>query len=387
MSQISKSRTIFARTTCSSLQREIAVKRCFKPIAAREPHRHHVFHHATPRKGLRDHACENGANIHCIDSGRSFLDPFGVRIKLRTHRRCLSLLASIPPSTRPYAELMRLDKPIGSWLLYAPCTWSIALATPVGSGIDWSTMGLFGVGAIIMRGAGCTINDMWDADIDKNVRRTAGRPLASGRVTHRQALGFLALQLSAGLGVLVQFDSTSIALGAASLGLVVAYPLMKRVTHYPQAVLGLVFNWGALLGYSCVSGGYWELSVMLPLYAAGWGWTMVYDTVYAHQDKVDDVIVGVKSTALKFGDEYTKALLAGFGTLSVGGLVLAGLQAGQALPYYAGVLLASGVGSWHVYTVDLNNPQSCWQCFNAMKWTGALVFAGAAANVYGAYLY
>jgi 4-hydroxybenzoate polyprenyltransferase len=136
---------------------------------------------------------------------------------------------------------------------------------------------------------------MWDSDLDKRVTRTAGRPLASGRVNHKQALAFLAAQLSVGLGVLLHLNDYSVVLGASSLALVVAYPLAKRVTSWPQAVLGLVFNWGALLGWAAVRGEC-DWSVVLPLYAAGWGWTMVYDTVYAHQDRADDIVVGIKST-------------------------------------------------------------------------------------------
>lgn len=168
------------------------------------------------------------------------------------------------------------------------------------------------------------------------------------------------------------------ALGASSLGLVVAYPLMKRITSWPQAVLGLVFNWGALLGWSAVRGDL-DLAVVLPLYSAGWAWTMVYDTVYAHQDRADDIVVGIKSTAVRFGD-HTKLWLSGFGAMSASGLVLAGVNAEQGWPYFVGVGGAVAHGIWSVYRTRLDVPSDCWRCFNHMKWGGAVVFAGAWAN-------
>eukprot|EP00035_Acanthoeca_spectabilis_P005516 m.114591 g.114591 ORF g.114591 m.114591 type:complete len:377 (+) comp13058_c0_seq2:132-1262(+) len=293
-------------------------------------------------------------------------------------REASQLRSWVPPAAWPYVELMRLDKPIGSWLLYAPCTWSIAMATPMGGALDLKLMTLFGVGAVVMRGAGCTINDMWDADLDKHVRRTAGRPLASGRVTHSQALAFLAAQLSVGLAVLLQLNMYSVVLGASSLALVVTYPLMKRVTAWPQAFLGLVFNWGALLGWAAVQ-GQCDWSVVLPLYAAGWGWTMVYDTVYAHQDRADDIVVGIKSTAVRFGGK-TKAWVAAFGALSTAGLLLAGVNAEQGLPYFLGVGGAVAHGARCVYLTRLGVAEDCWRCFNQMKWGGAVVFGGAWAS-------
>eukprot|EP00037_Helgoeca_nana_P025404 m.277984 g.277984 ORF g.277984 m.277984 type:complete len:318 (+) comp26936_c0_seq2:1009-1962(+) len=224
----------------------------------------------------------------------------------------------------------------------------------------------------------CTINDMWDADLDKHVRRTANRPLASGAINHRQALVFLAGQLSVGLAVLLQLNDYSVVLGASSLALVVVYPLMKRVTVWPQAVLGLVFNWGALLGWAAVRGEC-DWSVVLPLYTAGWGWTMVYDTVYAHQDRADDIVVGIKSTAVRMGVD-TKTWLAGFGALSIGGLTLAGINADVGLPYFLGVGAAATHAARSVYVTRLDVPHDCWRCFNQMKWGGAIVFGGAWAN-------
>lgn len=186
-----------------------------------------------------------------------------------------------------------------------------------------------------MRGAGCTINDLWDRDIDAKVERTKNRPLASGEITQMDAIVFLSAQLSLGLLVLVQMNWASILLGASSLSLVITYPLMKRITYWPQLVLGMAFNWGALLGW-CATQGSVNWAACLPLYAAGICWTIVYDTIYAHQDKLDDLQIGVKSTALRFGDN-TKLWLSGFTAAMLSGLTLAGMQCDQTLPYYAAV--------------------------------------------------
>ncbi|KAJ8415605.1 hypothetical protein AAFF_G00425850 [Aldrovandia affinis] len=281
-------------------------------------------------------------------------------------RRFFSLSAagivnSAPVAVQPYLRLMRLDKPIGTWLLYLPCTWSIGLAADPGCLPDLAMLTLFGTGALLMRGAGCTINDMWDKDFDKKVARTASRPIASGEISQLQALTFLGVQLTSALAVLLCLNYYSIALGAASLSLVVSYPLMKRITYWPQLVLGLTFNWGALLGWSAVMGSC-DWSVCLPLYFSGVMWTLIYDTIYAHQDKVDDVLVGVKSTALRF-QEQTKPWISGFMAAMMGGLVLTGVNAQQTLPYY-GVLSVMGLHLAHqIYTLDINNPEDCWKKF------------------------
>lgn len=192
------------------------------------------------------------------------------------------------PAIDPYLRLIRFDRPIGTWLLFWPCGWSIALAAAPGCAPDIGLLALFATGAFVMRGAGCTINDMWDRKIDRRVERTRERPLASGELTQLDALVFLAAQLGVGAQVLLQLNGYSIGLGVASLGLVVVYPLMKRVTYWPQLVLGAAFNWGALLGWSAVHGQVlW--SACAPLYAAGVCWTIVYDTIYAHQVSVKAV--------------------------------------------------------------------------------------------------
>ncbi|XP_077924993.1 4-hydroxybenzoate polyprenyltransferase, mitochondrial isoform X3 [Halichoerus grypus] len=203
----------------------------------------------------------------------------------RRSRLSLSAAAvvnSAPRPLQPYLRLMRLDKPIGTWLLYLPCTWSIGLAAEPGCFPDWYMLSLFGTGAVLMRGAGCTINDMWDRDYDKKVIRTVNRPIAAGDISIFRSFIFLGGQLTLALGVLLCLNYYSIALGAASLLLVITYPLMKRITYWPQLALGLTFNWGALLGWSAVKGSC-DPSVCLPLYFSGIMWTLIYDTIYAHQ--------------------------------------------------------------------------------------------------------
>ncbi|CAJ1069193.1 -hydroxybenzoate polyprenyltransferase%2C mitochondrial [Xyrichtys novacula] len=298
-------------------------------------------------------------------------------------RRCFSISAatvvnSAPASVQPYLRLMRLDKPIGTWLLYLPSTWSIALAADPGCLPHLGMLTLFGTGAMLMRGAGCTINDMWDKDFDKKVARTATRPIAAGEISQMQALVFLGGQLTLALGVLLCLNYYSIALGAASLSLVVTYPLMKRITYWPQFVLGLTFNWGALLGWSAVK-GCCDWSVCLPLYFSGVMWTLIYDTIYAHQDKEDDVKVGVKSTALRF-QEQTKPWLSGFTVAMMSGLVAAGINAEQTLPYYA-VLSAVAIHLTHqIYTLNINRPEDCWKKFVSNRNLGLLLFLGIVAG-------
>ncbi|XP_073397382.1 4-hydroxybenzoate polyprenyltransferase, mitochondrial isoform X2 [Dendrobates tinctorius] len=262
----------------------------------------------------------------------------------------------------------------GTWLLYLPCTWSIALAAQPGCLPDFYMLALFGTGAVLMRGAGCTINDMWDKDFDKKVARTANRPIAAGDITRFQSLVFLGGQLSLALGVLLCLNNYSIALGAASLSLVLTYPLMKRITYWPQLVLGLTFNWGALLGWAAIKGSC-DWSVCLPLYASGVMWTLIYDTIYAHQDKADDLLVGVKSTALRF-NEQTKPWLSGFSVAMLSGLTLTGLSCDQTLPYYAAVALIGGHLVHQIYTLDINNAVDCWKKFTANRTVGFLLFLG-----------
>ncbi|XP_071452805.1 4-hydroxybenzoate polyprenyltransferase, mitochondrial [Hetaerina americana] len=281
---------------------------------------------------------------------------------------------SSPPKLQPYMKLMRLDRPIGTWLLFWPCGWSIAMSAFPGSLPDITMLALFGAGAIVMRGAGCTINDMWDKDIDKQVARSKNRPLVIGALSQSDALVFLAGQLGLGLLILLQLNWYSVILGASSLGLVVIYPLMKRVTHWPQLILGMTFNWGALLGWSAVQGSC-DWSVCLPLYISGVCWTIVYDTIYAHQDKTDDIMLGIKSTAIKFGDN-TKYWLSGFGSTMVMGLIAAGLQSNQTLPYYVAISLVGGHLAKQLLTLDINSPEDCSKKFISNQRVGLILFLG-----------
>tara|TARA_R110002072_G_scaffold12032_2_gene52980 strand:+ start:728 stop:1657 length:930 start_codon:yes stop_codon:yes gene_type:complete len=276
---------------------------------------------------------------------------------------------------RPYLRLARLDRPIGTWLLLLPCWWAVAMAAP-GWPDPWF-MALFAVGALVMRGAGCTVNDIADRDIDKRVARTATRPITSGQVSVVQALAFLALQLAIGLAVLLQFNTYTVILGASSLVLVAIYPFAKRVTYWPQFVLGLTFNWGALLGWTAVTGRLEAPAVLL--YAAGLLWTMGYDTIYAHQDKEDDVLVGVKSTALKFGDA-TRPWLAAFygGTVTL--LAAAGVHAALHPVYFAGLAVAALHLVWQVRGLDLDDAKICLGRFKSNRDFGLIVLAAIIAG-------
>ncbi|MCU0563900.1 MAG: 4-hydroxybenzoate octaprenyltransferase [Desulfobacterales bacterium] len=277
-----------------------------------------------------------------------------------------------PRSLRPYLRLARLDRPIGTWLLLLPCWWGVSLAGP--SWPDPRLLVLFAVGAIVMRGAGCTLNDIIDRDIDAQVARTAVRPLPSGALSVRQAAAFFILQCLIGLAVLAQLNAFSIGLGIASLAVVAAYPFMKRITYWPQAVLGLAFNWGALLGWSAVTGRL-DLAPLL-LYAGGVSWTLAYDTIYAHQDKGDDIRVGVKSTALLLGATTKRWLVAFFGV----GLVLFAAAAVAAdaagLALFVALAAAGGHALWQVLRLDLDDPRDCLAKFRSNRDFGLIVLAG-----------
>lgn len=308
------------------------------------------------------------------------IEDIPTRIKLADsqQKKCLSIATKLvdnaSPKVQPYMKLMRIDKPIGSWLLFWPCGWSIALAASAGALPDLHMLALFGTGAFIMRGAGCTINDMWDQDIDKMVARTKDRPLVTGQITPKQSLMFLAGQLSLGLLVLLQLNWYSIFLGASSLGLVIIYPLMKRITYWPQFILGMTFNWGALLGWSAIHGSC-NWSVCLPLYVAGICWTILYDTIYAHQDRIDDILLGIKSTAIKFGED-TKFYLSGFGIVMIASLVTCGILTSQTLPYYTAVGVIATHISNQIYTLNINNPTDCAKKFISNHRVGMILFIG-----------
>jgi 4-hydroxybenzoate polyprenyltransferase len=211
-----------------------------------------------------------------------------------------------PGSLKPYLRLMRLDRPIGTWLLFWPGVFGLAMGAVsqhrgfLAIANDWELLGLFALGSIVMRGAGCTYNDIVDRDIDAKVERTRGRPIPSGAVSATAAAAFLIVQCLVGFAILVSLNRFSIILGASSLILIAIYPFMKRITWWPQAWLGLTFNWGALLGFTAVAGHLTAPAYVL--YAGCFFWTLGYDTIYAQQDTEDDALIGVKSTALLFGD-------------------------------------------------------------------------------------
>ncbi|XP_075989750.1 ubiquinone biosynthesis protein COQ2, mitochondrial [Anticarsia gemmatalis] len=287
----------------------------------------------------------------------------------------------------PYVKLARWDRPIGVYLLYWPCAWSIALGSIPGNvplQATLQTAGLFLVGAGLMRGAGCTINDLWDRDVDAKVERTKNRPLVTGAISHTQAMLFLAAQLCAALAVLMQLNCYSVVLGASSMLLVVTYPLAKRFTNYPQIFLGATFNWGALLGYSAVQGAV-DLSVCAPLYAGALAWTVVYDTIYAHQDKEDDRRVGIKSTALTFG-KHTRPALYTTLAASVACLATAGSAAELGPAYYLAVAGYAGHAWRQIYTLDTENPEDCAKKFKSNSACGLIILLGILAGGYNKYL-
>ena len=286
----------------------------------------------------------------------------------------------LPRLLWPYAQLARWDRPIGWQLLMWPCWWSAALAADVESALGtlhWGRflwhLALFLVGAIAMRGAGCTYNDLVDHEIDASVARTRSRPLPSGRVRRWQAKLFIGLQALVGLLVLVQFNRVAVGLGVFSLVFVAIYPFAKRFTDWPQFFLGLAFSWGAVMGWAAAFGTLATAPILL--YAGAILWTIGYDTIYAHQDKEDDALIGVRSTALLFGAS-TKRWVAGI----YGGAVLlmasACLSAGAPWPAYLGLAAGAGLMAWQIAVLDIGNPQQCLALFKSNTRVGWLIFAG-----------
>ncbi len=274
----------------------------------------------------------------------------------------------LPGRWRDFATLARWDRPIGTWLLLLPCWWGQALA---GGLPDPLLMLLFALGAVAMRGAGCTINDLADREFDRRVARTRNRPLASGRIGPREAVLFVAAQSLVGLCVLAALNRTAALVAVASVPLVILYPFMKRFTYWPQAFLGITFNWGALVGYTAATGTL--DAAALTLYAAGFFWTLGYDTIYAHQDKEDDALIGVRSTALLLGDA-TPGWLVGFYGAALALLAMAGILAGKgilfvlALPAIAWLLLRQVRG------LRLGDAGDCLQRFRANRDVGLAIF-------------
>jgi 4-hydroxybenzoate polyprenyltransferase len=279
-----------------------------------------------------------------------------------------------PAGLLPYIRLARLDRPIGTWLLLFPGWWAIALAAD--NWPNWRLMLLFAVGAVAMRGAGCTLNDIVDRDFDARVARTRTRPIASGAIGLRRAAAFLALLLAVGAAILVTLTPLAMLLGVAVLLLVATYPFMKRITYWPQFFLGLNFNWGALMGWAAVTGDLAPPALLL--YAGGIFWTLGYDTIYAHQDKEDDVLIGVKSSALALGAATRPALYAFYAAA----IVLWGaafLAAGLAWPIWPCLALAALQLAWQAATVRIDDPADCLAKFRANRLTGWLVLAGIVA--------
>ena len=286
---------------------------------------------------------------------------------------------SLAPSwARPYLRLARLDRPIGSWLLLMPCWWSVGLAAVhAREGVDLWYLVLFLVGAFAMRGAGCTWNDIVDRDLDTRVERTRSRPIPSGQVTVVAAAGFLALQALVGLTVLLQFNRFTIYVGLASLAVVAVYPFMKRITYWPQIVLGLAFSWGALMGWPATFARLDPPALLL--YAGAISWVIGYDTIYAHQDREDDALIGIKSTALLFR-ERTKPMLALFYALAVALIAFAGFSAGAGLIFALGLLAFALHLAWQIARLDVDDPVNCLAVFKSNRDAGLILFAGLALD-------
>jgi 4-hydroxybenzoate polyprenyltransferase len=286
----------------------------------------------------------------------------------------------VPRDWQPYFKLARFDRPIGAWLLLFPCWWSLALADLARERaypVLWYLV-LLWIGAFVMRGAGCTWNDLVDRDYDARVARTAARPIPSGQVTPLQALIFAVVLSLIGLIVLLQFNSFTVWLAAASLLLVAAYPFAKRFTYWPQIVLGLVFKWGALVGWAAVYGSL-DLAPLV-LYAGSVCWTIGYDTIYAHQDKGDDAELGLKSTALLFGAE-TQQWVGGFYAAAVVFWAIAGALAGAHLIFFTALALVGLQLSWQVSTLDIADRRNCLRRFRSNRDVGWGVFLGLVADM------
>jgi 4-hydroxybenzoate polyprenyltransferase len=284
-----------------------------------------------------------------------------------------------PQWSRPYLRLSRLDRPIGSWLLLLPCWWSAALAAAVAHNLGRLplTLALFFVGAFAMRGAGCTWNDITDRDLDAKVERTRSRPIPAGQVSVPQAVVFLVAQALIGLAVLLQFNRFAVITGIASLVIVAVYPFMKRITWWPQIVLGLAFSWGALMGFAVTQGRI--DATALVLYAGAIAWVIGYDTIYAHQDAEDDALIGVKSTARLFGARTHLALVVFYAAAVV--LIGATLAlAGSQWPAWIGLAAFAGHLALQIRRLEIGDPALCLRIFKSNRDAGLLLFAGFLAD-------
>src|ERR1700689_1288515 len=280
-----------------------------------------------------------------------------------------------PQWSRPYLRLSRLDRPIGSWLLLLPCWWSAALAARMAHSIGQLplVLALFFVGAFAMRGAGCTWNDVTDRDLDAKVERTRSRPIPAGQVGVPQALLFLAAQALIGLAVLLQFNRFAVVTGIASLAIVAVYPFMKRITWWPQAVLGLAFSWGALMGFAVILGRIGAPALLV--YAGSIAWVIGYDTIYAHQDTEDDALISVKSTARLFGSRTHRALVL-FYNLAVVLIGAALALSGVGISAWIGLSAFAVHLGWQIARLRIDDPALCLRVFKSNRDAGLLLFAG-----------
>lgn len=278
-------------------------------------------------------------------------------------------MARLPRRLVPFVLLGRFDRPIGAWLLFLPGLWSILLAG-AGPGLTVWLLALFFVGAFLMRGAGCVVNDMWDRDMDRSVTRTAGRPLASGALSLSAAVLFLAGLCTPSLLILLQLNGLAQIMGVGSLLLVVSYPLAKRVTWWPQVMLGFTFGWGAPMGYAAGTGRLdWAA---LALYLAAISWILGYDTIYAHQDREDDALIGVRSTARLWGEQSGPFLAACYG-VTVAMLGLAGWLAGLSWPFFAVMVLPTGLLARQILRLDIHDSGLCLRLFKANREVGLAI--------------
>ncbi len=280
------------------------------------------------------------------------------------------IIRAAPKAWRPYLLLLRIDRPVGSWLLLVPCWWGVAMAS---MGVpDWKLLLVFFIGAFTMRGAGCVFNDIVDRDFDAKVVRTALRPIPSGQVSVTKAFIFFNVVCLVGLLALLQLNMFSIWVGIAALVPLAVYPFMKRFVHFPQLFMGFAFNWGAMLGWAAVRG---ELSLAPGLlYLAGIFWTLGYDTIYAHQDKEDDMLVGIKSLAVKLGDS-TRPWIVFFYLVTILLIIIAGYVSNIGWIFYPAMALPVAHLIWQIKTIDLDNPKDCLSKFKSNRDFGLLVFA------------
>lgn len=356
-------------------------------LAARPPA------HEAPRSAARCCTQDYSTAVEQLQTGRRKENPATHYVPPQK-----GLVSSLPRSWIPYAELVRLDKPTGTYYLFFPTLFSTLLAAPMAANASplqvLGTVGLFFTGALIMRGAGCAINDLWDRNLDPHVERTKFRPIARGALSPRRAVLFTGTQLLAGLGVLLQFPSQCLWYAIPSLPIVVAYPLAKRVTNYPQFVLGLAFSWGAIMGFPAMGVDLLDnrdaLIAAGALYTSCVAWTVLYDMIYAHMDIKDDVAAGIKSIALRH-EHNTKTVLTGLAATQVGLLGAAGVAAGCGPIFFAGscgsAVLSLGLMIWKVQLRDRRN---CWWWFkNGCLLTGGGITLGLlgeyAAQYWGLY--